>query len=282
MLFEDGDFSRASSFIKKAVADAEFYGARQRKVQISTLMPIIQSSEINYIEGQRRKWVTYAAVVSGILVLLVFLFLTIYQQYKKLEVAKNTISEAHNKLHLTNTRLEKVNEALQAVNTELNDVNGRLQEANKIKEEYIGYFFTINSWFFQKMERLKKSIGQKVQERKLEDIRFIINNVDVDRERKDLLATFDKAFLKLFPHFLGEFNKLLHEEEQIKLPEGDLLNTDLRIYALVRLGIKDNEKIAEILEYSVKSIYAYKSKIRSRAKLPKDEFEQEVMKIKSV
>jgi hypothetical protein len=97
-----------------------------------------------------------------------------------------------------------------------------------------------------------------------------------------LLKSFDKAFLKLFPHFVEEFNALFSEEDQVKLPDKQLLTTDLRIYALIRLGIRENEKIAEILEYSIKSIYAYKTKIRNRSKLPKEEFDKKIMSIKSL
>ena len=97
-----------------------------------------------------------------------------------------------------------------------------------------------------------------------------------------MLKSFDKAFLKLFPHFVEDFNALFDKEHQVKPEDGELLNTDLRIYALLRLGIRDNEKIAEILEYSVKSIYAYKTKIRNRALVPRDEFDKKVMEIKSV
>jgi hypothetical protein len=185
-----------------------------------------------------------------------------------LEHARKIISDAHLNLH--------------EINTKLQEVNSKLTEANKIKEEYIGYFFTINSGILRKIERLKTSIEQKVGDRKLDDIRIIVNNINIHNEKQELLKNFDIAFLKLFPHFVGEFNSLFEEEDQIKLSDDELLTTDLRIYALKRLGINESEKIAEILEYSIKSIYAYKTKIRNRSKLPKDEFDKRVMAIKSL
>jgi len=282
LLFEQGDFKNASFFIEKAIDDATFYGARQREVQVSTIMPIIQSSRINFIEGQRRSWIIYGAAVSGVLILLTFLIIVIYRQNRKLEHARQVISDAHIKLHEVNTKLLDVNSQLQKVNSELHEVNSKLSEANKIKEEYIGYFFTINSGILQKIERLKTSIEQKVRDRKLEDIRTVVNNINIHNEKLELLKSFDKAFLKLFPHFVEEFNSLFEEEDQIKLSDDELLTTDLRIYALKRLGIKENEKIAEILEYSVKSIYAYKTKIRNRAKVSRDEFDIRIMNIKSL
>lgn len=275
ILFRQRNFKTASLYIKKAIDDATTYGARQRKIQVSTIMPIIQSSEINYIENQRRIWILYGAVVSVVLLLFVFLLVTIYRQNRKLKNAQQIISAAHQKLH-------EVNGELKYVNTHLLDLNTRLEEANKIKDEYVGYFFTVNTAFFLKIERLKKRIEEKIHYGKFNEIKYIVNEIDVKNEKEELLKNFDKAFLKLFPHFVEDFNALFDDDNKEKLQEGELLNTDLRIYALIRLGIKENEKIAEILEYSVKSIYAYKTKIRNRSKYAKEEFEKRIMDIQSI
>ncbi len=282
ILFQQGDFKRASQFIKKAIDDANSYGARQRKIQVNTIMPIIQSSEINYIKKQRTSLIIYGAVVSFFLLLFAFLLVVIYRQNKKLQQAQRVISDAHSKLHKVNDQLQQVNTELQHVNANLLEVNARLEEANKIKEEYVGYFFTVDAEFFQKIEKFKQAIEEKIHYGKFNEIKYIVNTINIKNEKEDLVKRFDKAFLKLFPHFVEEFNALFDEENKVKLQEGELLNTDLRIYALLRLGIKENEKIAEILEYSVKSIYAYKTKIRNKANFPKDEFEKKVMEIKSI
>ncbi len=282
LLFEQRNFKSASAYIKKAVEDASAYGARQRKVQLSTIMPIIQSSEINYIENQQKLWIWYAAVVSIISILFAYLLFTIFKKNKKLKKAQQQIFEAHTKLFAVNKQLHTVNDELQDVNSHLHVLNTKLEEANKIKDEYVGYFFTINAHFFQKMERFKKIIEEKIHYGKFNEIKFIVNEINIADEKEDLLKKFDKAFLKLFPHFVEEFNALFEEENRVKIQEREILNTDLRIYALIRLGIKENEKIAEILEYSVKSIYAYKTKIRGRAKYPKEEFEKRIMEIKSI
>lgn len=121
--------------------------------------------------------------------------------------------------------------------------------ASKIKEEYIGYFFTINSGILQKIERLKTSIEQKIRDRKLDDIRTIVNYINIHNEKQELLKNFDSAFLNLYPHFVDEFNSLFEEEYRIKLPE-ELLGTDLRIYALVRLGVKDISQILICIQMS--------------------------------
>jgi hypothetical protein len=282
ILFKRRDFERASTCIEKATEDASFYGARQRKVQVSEIMPIIQGSRISFIERQRKNWITYSVFATAFLIILIGLIVVIYRQFVKLRKAKKIISDAHANLNEVNIKLHEVNSELQNVNSELHEVNSKLLEANKIKEEYIGYFFTINSGLFQKIERWKKSIDQKINDRRFQDIRPVLDNINIHNEKGELLKSFDKAFLKLFPHFVEEFNALFNEEDQIKLRDDELLTTDLRIYALIRLGIRENEKIAEILEYSIKSIYAYKTKIRNRSKVPKEEFDKKIMSIKSL
>lgn len=281
LLFSGGDFNRASEFIRKAVDDAAFYGARQRKIQAGGILPIIQASEISLVKKQRRLWIIYGAIVSFFLIVFVFLLITIRKQNRKLHLAKQQISDAHQALHAVNDKLLAVNEELIATNSRLTEVNSRLEEANRIKEEYVGYFFTLDAEFFQKMERFKKAIEEKIHYGKFNEIKYIVNDINIRYEREELVKSFDKAFLKLFPRFVDEFNSLFDEENQVRLEEGELLNTDLRIYALLRLGIKENEKIAEILQYSVKSIYAYKTRIRNRSKYPRDEFDKKVSQISS-
>ncbi|RAJ02377.1 hypothetical protein LX64_03389 [Chitinophaga skermanii] len=282
LLYGQGDFEQASIYIQKAIDDASFYGARQRKVQVSAILPIIQGEKINYIEKQKQRWLYYALVVTSFLVILGCLIFIIYKQFTKLKKAEKAINEARNHLEEANAKLQAVNAQLQSVNHTLQDVNGKLEEANKIKEEYIGYFFNINAAFFEKLEKFKRQLDQKVADRKMEEIRLLANNINIRHEREELLTQFDKVFLKLFPTFVEEFNALFLEEDRIVLKSGELLNNELRMYALMRMGITENEKIAQILEYSIKTIYAYKTKIRNRTIVPKDDFDNRVMRIKSI
>lgn len=282
LLFKEGDFKNAAAFIQKAVDDATYYGARQRKVQVSAIMPIIQSSNINYINNQRRLWIIYAGIITVILILFVLLVIVIYKQNKKLNQSRQLISEANRNLNHTNNQLKETNHKLTEVNVSLEEANINLTEANKIKEEYVGYFFTAYSSFFHRIERFKEMMEKKIHSGRLDELRFTLNTINVKTEQEEILRNFDRAFIKLFPGFVKEFNALLNEDDQITLPDNELLNTDLRIFALIRLGIKENDKIAEILEYSVKSIYAYKTRIRNKAKYSKEDFDKKVMQIKSV
>lgn len=268
LLYKKGDVKNASACIELAISDATFYGARQRKVRVSDILPLIESEKLSLVEKQKRTLITYLIIVTLLLLGVIALIIIVLKQVKKLQAAKKVITEAHLKEQETNHHLQ--------------ELNTRLSEANKIKEEYIGYFFNVNSEFFDKIERFKKSLEQKVNDRKLEEIKFLVNNINLRVEKEYLLQNFDRVFLKLFPNFVAEFNALFTPENQVELKEGELLNTDLRIFALIRMGIHENEKIARILQYSVHTINTYKTKIKNRSFVANDEFEKRVMAIKTI
>ena len=268
LLYKKGDIKNASLCINQAFADAVFYGARQRKVQVSAILPVIEAQKLAIVESQKTKLMWYAVLVTFLLLLVMGLAFVVFKQVKKLKMAQKALLEAHQKTQEINKRLSETNE--------------KLNDANKIKEEYIGYFFNVNSEFFDKIERFKRSIEQKIADRKIDEIKFLVNNINLKKEKEDLLKHFDRAFLKLFPNFIGEFNELFNEEDRIELKDDELLNTDLRIFALARMGIHENEKIAHILQYSVNTINTYKTKIKNKSIVPNEEFEKRVMKIRAV
>jgi hypothetical protein len=166
-------------------------------------------------------------------------------------------------------------------NHTLEKSNIELNEANKIKEEYIGYYFNLISEYINKLDKFKRSVDNKLTTKRFDDIRILVNNINLTKEREELFINFDKAFLKIFPNFVNGYNELFSEENRVKLLPNQLLNTDLRIFALVRLGISDTEKIAHILEYSVNTIYNYKARIKSKSNIHNDEFEHAIMAIKA-
>ena len=259
LLYKKGDVKNAYTCIQRAIADATFYGARQRKVQVSAILPLIEGERVNIAEKQKNKLIAYAAVVTLLLLAVIGLVIALMKQIRKVKLAQQALMEAHARLQVANEKLT---------------------ESNTIKEEYIGNFFNYNSDFFSRIERFKRSIDQKIMERKLEEVKFLVNNINLKREKEDLLKSFDKVFLTLFPGFVDGFNALFKPEDQVHLKDNELLNTDLRIFALIRMGISDNEKIAHILEYSVNTIYTYKTKIKNKSILPNEAFEQAIMDIK--
>ena len=133
-----------------------------------------------------------------------------------------------------------------------------------------------------KLEKIKRNVERKLTTKKYDDILITINEINIKKERETLFYTFDHIFLKIFPNFINEFNSLFKKEDQIWPKDHEVLNTDLRIFALTRLGINDNQTIADILEYSVSTIYVYKMRIKAKAIVPNDQFDEKIMSIKVV
>ncbi len=258
-LFDHGEVLRASRYINVALDETRFYGSNFRLWQISQYLPVIKSEHIVTIEEQKQKLWNYLIIVSILSFVIILSLIIIFRQIDKLKRVKKM-------LETTNRKLETINEELQL--------------ANKIKEEYVGYYFSVSSQMIEKLEKFKNSIYRKVSRRQFDDIAIELDQVNIYKEKLFLYSKFDQVFLQIFPDFVSKLNALLKDEEQFKLKEGHLLNTELRIFALIRLGITDNEKIAEILDYSVNTVYSYKTRVRNMARIPKDEFDKEVMKIK--
>lgn len=260
MLYNKGDENRAYTYIKQALKDATFYGARQRKIQVAAILPIIEGERLTTIESQRRRLFLYAAAVTILSGLVVLFAIIIFRQLKRLKLAKRTITEA---------------------NDDLQEINDHLVEANKIKEEYIGYSFNVYSEYIGKIEKFKRSIDKKLMAKKYDDIHQVLKSVNLKKERALLYQSFDKVFLKLFPDFVSAFNAYFREEDKIIPKDHESLTIELRIFALIRMGIHDHEQIATILEYSVNTIYTYKTRVKNRSVLPNEAFEKKIMEIKA-
>ena len=303
IVYKQGNLDEAVQYIEKANSDAKFYNARLRKVQVGAILPIIEGGMISTIKSQKEKLQYFLIALSILVIVLAGFAIIIRNQVKKLKAARKSLSEVNvkqqqinqelqeanelkekynNQLVVTNSQLVEANAAKEIYNTQLQQINHQLSEANKIKEEYIGYYFNLDTEYLSRIEKLITSLDKKVAERKWEEIRFILKSVDPKKEKEELLKNFDKVFLRLFPNFVIQFNTLFKEEDKIILKEDQLLNTELRIFALIRLGVTENEKIAEILDYSINTIYSKKTKIRGKTIVNKDEFEKKIVEITTI
>ncbi len=279
IMYKEGNINKALVFIEKANEDATLYNARLRKVQIGAILPLIEGTMINTIKSQKEKLQVSLMVLSVLVLLLATFAIIIRKQLKNLKIARAGLFKANIKQQQINQELLEANELKEKYNLQLQDINSKLSEANKIKEEYIGYYFNLDTAFLVRIEKMTTAIEKKLMERKWEEIKFILRSIDLKKEKEELLKNFDKVFLRLFPNFVSQFNVLLNDEDKIILKEDQLLNTELRIFALIRLGITESEKIAEILGYSINTIYSKKTKIRSKTIINKDEFERKIIEI---
>lgn len=261
LLYKKGDIKNAYVFINQAMNDATYYGARQRKVQVSAILMVIAGGKVNSVEEQRRSLFIYSALLTLLAAVVILFAVIISRQLKRLKKADKIILE-------TNHSLE-------------NTIH-QLIEAEKIKEEYIGYYFNLISEYIAKLDKFKRSVSNRLVTKKFDDIQKLVNNINLKKERDELFLNFDKAFLTLFPNFVETFNSFFEPEHQVQLKPGELLNTELRIFALIRLGITETEKIALILEYSINTIYNYKARIKSRSIIANDEFETAILSIKTM
>jgi hypothetical protein len=282
IIFQQGDIKTAYNYINNAIADANFYGARHREAYISNIIPIIEREQIDGIEKQRRSLVIYASIITSLVfIVIIFAFITV-KQLSKLRIADKIIIKKNNDLNEANESLQKVNKTLDKANRTLSQFNIKLDEANMIKDEYIGYFFNMHSDYIEKIDRLKRSIEKNVRERRFEEVMPVLNRFNTNFERENLSHSFDKVFLNIFPRFVEDFNALFDTDHQIHLNGDQLLNSELRIFALIRLGIHENETIGKILNYSVNTIYTYKTKVKNKSFVPNEEFEDRIMLIKAV
>jgi hypothetical protein len=260
-LYLQGDINDSYAFIKQAMDDADFYGARLRKIKIGAVLPIIAAKKIILAENEKNKFLIYLLSITVVAVLIALVSFIVFIQLKRLKVKERIIEEK-------NVLLEKIND--------------KLIEDTHIKEEYIGYFFNVISGYILKLEKLKRNVERKITIKKYDDVLLSVNEINIKKERETLFYTFDHIFLKIFPNFISTFNSLFKKEDQIWPKDNEVLNTDLRIFALMRLGISDVETIANILEYSVNTIYVYKMRIKAKALVPSDEFDHRIMDIKAI
>ncbi len=280
--FKEGNTQLAYNYINNAITDANFYGARHREARISSILPVIESERINSIEKQKRSLVIFASIISFLIIIVIVFSVITLKQLKKLRMADQVIFDKNIDLNATNEALTQANQALDVANRSLTSMNSKLDEANMIKDEYIGYFFNVHSSYIEKIDRLKRFIEKVMKEKRYDEVLPFLNKLNIGLERESLSNSFDRVFLNLFPNFIEDFNTLFDAEHQVHLHDNQLLNTELRIFALIRLGIDDNETIAKILNYSVNTIYTYKTKVKNRSFLPNDEFEDRVIAIKAV
>lgn len=269
--FKKGNISRAYKYVRRSLEDALFSNARLQTLKTLEMLPIIDKSYQEQDKTSKRLLTILLFSISIFTILLLITTGLVYKQYKKLSAARSDLSQA-------NSQLNELNHELYLINIDQKRANKDLSEANLIKEEYIGRFMDQCSSYIDKMEQYRHQLEQLALAGRMDDIVRKIKSRDfIDSELKEFYSIFDATFLNLFPTFIDEFNQLLTSPEVNK--NDNSLTTELRIFALIRLGISDNVKISNFLRYSLSTIYNYKTKIRHKAVGDKDDLENKVMQI---
>jgi len=259
-LHKKGDVDRAYIYIRAALDDANFYNSRFRNALIARVQPIVEDTYLQRIEQQKQNLRVYSILTSLFVIVLIIALYFIYRQIRIVSRARK---------------------AMKTVNEQLASVNQELDEANLIKEKYIGYFMNQCAVYIDKLDDYRKNINRKIKAGQIDDLYKLTSSTrGLEKDVEELYNTFDKAFFKIYPNFVEKFNALLRENERYKLQK-EQLNTELRIFALIRLGITDVNQIAVFLRYSIQTIYNYKSKVKGKAIGESENFEEEVKKIGS-
>lgn len=273
LLYQEGDIERAYSYVKICMEDAAACNARLRKLEILEIFPIINDAYQQKTEKQQEqmKWALVSISLLSLFLLLAIFY--VYKQMKKVAAARREVIDA-------NKRLKELNDELHLSNAQLKEANHSIAENSYLKEEYIGRYMDQCSVYLEKMDNYRRSLGKIAATGNVEELyKTIKSSKFIEGELKEFYTNFDNNFLQLFPTFVEDFNALLADDEQISLKAGERMNTELRIFALIRLGITDSVKIAQFLRYSVTTIYNYRTKVRNKAAGDRDLLEQEVMTI---
>lgn len=274
LLYDEGQLQRADVYMKRSMEDANFYNARLRNVQASRMLPVIDHAYQVEKEKHQQVLQIFLLVTSLLTLFLAGAVWYVIRQMKKLARARMEL------LHM-NEKLKRLNEKLTEVNRKQLETNDSLTEANHIKEEYVGRFMGMCSVYIDKLESYRRMLNKQAASGKVEELfKTLKSSRFIDEELKEFYRNFDNSFLSIFPDFVKRFNELLPDEERISPKQDERLTTELRIFALIRLGITDSAKIASFLRYSITTIYTYRSKMKNRS-LYRDSFEEEVMKIGS-
>ncbi len=247
ILFSLNDVSRSHRYLSVALRNAVECRAPLRILQSAESLPIIESAHAVELEGSRRR----IYVIMALMGLLLVGFAATLTLLRRKMISMNMLSD-------------------------------RLEEANRVKDIYINQFLDLCSIYMDRLNQFSKTVNRKISAGKVDDLYNITKSGKfIEEQSKAFYKVFDDAFLHIYPTFVEDVNALLRPEEQIELHEGEKLNTDLRILAFMRLGIEESSRIAQLLNYSVYTIYTYRNRLKNRA-IVRETFESDMMNIKSI
>lgn len=258
LLYEDGQTDRAYRYIRQTLEDALFCNARQRIYNISEVLHLIDKAYQDQVNARQREMLFSLISISLLSFFLLLAIWYVYRQMQRIKLARQALSQAYEQLKSSNREL---------------------LETNLIKEEYIGRYMDQCSEYIDKLDNYRRSLIKTYTVSPGIILNTLKSKQIIEDELKAFYHSFDTTFLQLFPSFREDLASLLTDNEDLSLKPGQLLNTEMRIFALQRLGIEDGIKLAHFLRCSASTIYNYRTKIRNKSKLPREEFDKQFMQI---
>ena len=265
---------KAELYIQLSMDDAKFYNNRLRIIDISNKLPAIVDKYKEMMKDQNRK---LRSSLIGSLILLLGLIITsvfIFQQNKLLRTHRRKIAE-------NNKQLTELNTELSILNGRLTTSNEKMQVTNVRREALAKLYIDLCSKYIERLHKYQLLVCRKIKANQAKDLLSTMTSSKLsDEDAATFMHNFDKAFLDQYPTFVTEFNALLLPDQAI-ITKPNTLTTELRIFALVRLGVKESSEIANLLFYTPRTIYNYRSATKSKA-INKDSFEDDVLHLCSM
>ena len=280
ILNADGDLDRSYKYIRFTWDCNNRFNTRMRSWQITPILNVIENNYQKAVEHNTKVLRMSIVVVSVLALFILGVLFFLHRRNRQLDMARNELKHSNDELATANSQLAKQTEELSILNTELSTLNSQLSESNRVKEEYIGRFMSLCSQYIDKIDDYRKMVNKKMKNKELDELFRLSKSTELkERELEELYQNFDSVFLHLFPNFVDDFNALLQPEMQIHPKEENRLTTEIRIFALIRLGIEDSSKIAEFLHYSVNTIYNYRARIKNGALDNRESFERRIKQL---
>lgn len=280
-LFEKGEdyLERAERYISISMEDAKFYNNRLRILEISRNLPQIMNAYQARMETKNHNLRNSVIIISLLLLGLLFTAYFIYLQNRKLALRRQELAESNLQLSYLNEQLAESNQHQVCLNEQLKGLNIKLVDTNKRRESLASIFIDLCAKYIDKMGKYKTLVKRKIKANQVQDLLQNISSTRISEEDANtFLHRFDKAFLELYPTFVEEFNALLVEDGRIKQKSPHTLTTELRTFALIRLGVKNTSDISGLLFLSNQTIYNCRSVTKSKA-INKDRFEEDVVNL---
>lgn len=286
-LYQSNDLERANDYISHCLQLANDYKSRVRVGRLADLQYHITKAYSQRNDRQRRKLNVYFIIALVFAAGLAVAMLILYKQNRRIHRSKTELDRSNAQLNskveeLSQTRrqLKEANDRLEILYRNVRDEASELAAGNDAKERYIADIFAICSDYISKLDEFRRNIYRKIVAHNFDEVKELTKSHELSHgEIKELYQNFDSIFLKVYPNFVDDFNTLLRPDKRVAMKKPGVLTTELRIYALVRLGINDSVKIARFLHCSTQSVYNARMKMRNKSDISKEQFAEAVRRL---
>ena len=262
---------RSFKYLSYCMIDATDFNGRYRSVAASRAFPRIEQyyhESSDRLFGQIKKMLIILAILSTALIVILVI----------LAKRQRTLINTRKRLQDSLSRIERQNAELSDANEKLNELNVRIQHADRVKQDYVAMFLSMLSDNLSTSRKYHNHVRNMIKQGSADKLLKEISSDD-QQGVDEFYKMFDQAFVNMFPDFVEQFNGLLQEEYRIVPKANELLTPELRVFALIKMGVRDSSKIAALLHYSANTIYNYRSKVKNAALCNREEFEDKVRQL---